>query len=80
MNSSNDGPSKPSAKTYNLLYAKSSNGCAFPGCKNPITVDQTLVGNKTMSRFKCSDSGLLHISAPSEPSNLNCRLPFYCFL
>ncbi len=45
MNSSNDGPSKPSAKTYNLLYAKSSNRCAFPGCKNPITVGQTLVGN-----------------------------------
>lgn len=45
MTASNDGPSKPSAKTYNLLYAKSGNGCAFPGCKNPITIGQTLVGN-----------------------------------
>src|SRR6185437_11629315 len=45
MNSSNGGPSKPSAKTYNLLYAKSSNRCAFPGCKNAITDGQTLVGN-----------------------------------
>jgi hypothetical protein len=45
MTSSNDGPAKPSAKTYNLLYAKSSNRCAFPGCKNPITFNQTLVGN-----------------------------------
>jgi hypothetical protein len=45
MNSSNDGHFRPSAKTYNLLYAKSSNRCAFPGCENPITVGQTLVGN-----------------------------------
>jgi hypothetical protein len=45
MSSSNDGPSTPSAKTYNLLYAKSSNRCAFPTCKNPITIGQTLVGN-----------------------------------
>lgn len=45
MSSSNDGPTRPSEKTYNLLYAKSSNRCAFPGCKNPITVNQTLVGN-----------------------------------
>ena len=45
MTSSNDGPAKPSQKTYNLLYAKSSNRCAFPGCKNPITLNQTLVGN-----------------------------------
>lgn len=45
MTSANDGPCKPSAKTYNLLYAKSSNRCAFPGCKNPITFNQTLVGN-----------------------------------
>lgn len=45
MTSSNDGPSKPSAKTYNLLHAKSSNRCAFPMCKNPITFNQTLVGN-----------------------------------
>jgi hypothetical protein len=45
MTSTNNGPSKPSAKTYNLLYAKSSNRCAFPTCKNPITVNQTLVGN-----------------------------------
>jgi hypothetical protein len=45
MNSTHAGPFKPSAKTYNLLYAKSGNSCAFPGCKNPITVGQTLVGN-----------------------------------
>jgi hypothetical protein len=38
-------PTRPSAKTYNLLYAKSSNRCVFPGCANPITVNKTLVGN-----------------------------------
>jgi hypothetical protein len=27
-----------------LLYAKSGNRCAFPNCPNPITHDQTLVG------------------------------------
>jgi hypothetical protein len=45
MNSLNDGPFRPSQKTYNLLYARSSNRCAFPTCKNPITINQTLVGN-----------------------------------
>jgi hypothetical protein len=55
MNSANDGPSRPSAKTYNLLYAKSSNCCAFPGCTNPITIGQTLVGN--VCHIKAASSG-----------------------
>lgn len=50
MTSLNDGPSKPSAKTYNLLYTKSSNRCTFPTCKNPITLNQTLVGNVATSK------------------------------
>jgi hypothetical protein len=45
MHSSNGGPLTPSAKTYNLLYGKSSNRCAFTGCKNPITLNRTIVGN-----------------------------------
>lgn len=65
MSSSNDGPSRPSEKTYNLLYAKSSNRCAFPGCKNPITVKQTLIGN--VCHIKAAKSG----GPRYEPSQTN---------
>lgn len=36
---------KPTPKTYNLLYAKSGNRCAFPKCPTPITINKTLVAD-----------------------------------
>jgi HNH endonuclease len=35
---------KPTEKTLRLLYAKSGNRCAFPGCPTPISDGQTLFG------------------------------------
>ena len=35
---------KPTPKTYNLLYAKSGNRCAFPKCSISITEGEVLVG------------------------------------
>ena len=33
---------QPSAKTYKLLYVRSGNECAFPGCNHPIFNDDGL--------------------------------------
>ena len=38
------GRVNPSPKTFNLLYARSGNRCAFPRCPTPITIEQTLLG------------------------------------
>ena len=35
---------RPTPRTYQLLYAKSGNRCAFPGCPLPISDGETLFG------------------------------------
>ena len=35
---------KPTERTYRLLFAKSGNRCAYPGCPTPITDGTSLVG------------------------------------
>ena len=35
---------RPTPRTYQLLYAKSGNRCAYPGCPMPISDGQTLFG------------------------------------
>lgn len=58
-------PLKPTHKTYQLLYAKSSNRCAFPKCPNPISDGPILLGE--VAHIKAESPGGPRYDAGQTP-------------
>ena len=44
MSTARAARTNPTHRTFNLLYARSGNRCAFPKCPNQITLNETLLG------------------------------------